>query len=147
MVISQRKNPQLKYWGGRRSPHPHRVNAYGPMDSYIILLGMNLTNSTKEFIQVDRHPFNGLFFRTILVSQDRNVKSFWILMKQEMIGWQWHQLDHMQIICTSRQMHNHGRTSSLNFFTGQILFLTQSNSVKALKVKRIHISNSTKNED
>jgi len=22
-------------------------------------------------------------------------------MKQEMMGWQWHQLDHMQIICTS----------------------------------------------
>jgi len=22
-------------------------------------------------------------------------------MKQEMTGWQWHQLDHMQIICTS----------------------------------------------
>jgi len=27
------------------------------------------------------------------------VKTFWILMKQEMMGWQWHQLDHMQIIC------------------------------------------------
>jgi len=24
-------------------------------------------------------------------------------MKQEMMGWQWHQLDHMQIICTSMQ--------------------------------------------
>jgi len=23
---------------------------------------------------------------------------FWILMKQEMIGWQWRQLDHMQIM-------------------------------------------------
>jgi len=22
-------------------------------------------------------------------------------MKQEMMGWRWHQLDHMQIICTS----------------------------------------------
>ena len=27
----------------------------------------------------------------------------WILMKQEMMGWQWHQLNHMQIICTSLQ--------------------------------------------
>jgi len=26
-----------------------------------------------------------------------------ILMKQEIMGWQWHQLNHMQIICTSRQ--------------------------------------------
>jgi len=27
-------------------------------------------------------------------------KPFWILLKQEMTGWQWHQLDHMQVICT-----------------------------------------------
>jgi len=28
------------------------------------------------------------------------VKPVWILMKQEMMGSQWHQLDHMQLICT-----------------------------------------------
>jgi len=37
-------------------------------------------------------------------------------MKQEMMGWQWHQLDHMQIIFTSLQTDNHARTSSLNFY-------------------------------
>jgi len=32
----------------------------------------------------------------------RKVKPFRILMKQEMMGWQWHKLHHMQkIICTS----------------------------------------------
>jgi len=31
----------------------------------------------------------------------RKVKPIWILRRQEMVGWQWHQLDHMQIICTS----------------------------------------------
>ena len=30
--------------------------------------------------------------------------------------WQWHQLDHMQIICTWLQTDNHASTSSLNFF-------------------------------
>jgi len=40
-------------------------------------------------------------------------------MKQEMMGWQWHQLDHMQIICTSLQTNN--RASN---FTGWMLFLT-----------------------
>jgi len=35
----------------------------------------------------------------------RMVKPFWILMKQEMVGWQWHQLDHMQIICNSLQTY------------------------------------------
>jgi len=43
-------------------------------------------------------------------------------MKQEMMGRQWHQLDHMQIICTSLQTDNHASTSSL-IFTGQVLFL------------------------
>jgi len=28
-------------------------------------------------------------------------------MKQKMMGWQWHQLDHMQIIYTSLQTDNH----------------------------------------
>ena len=31
-------------------------------------------------------------------------------------GWQWHQLDHMQTICTSLQRDNHTSTSSLNFY-------------------------------
>jgi len=38
-------------------------------------------------------------------------------------GWQWHQLDRMQIICTLLQTDNHTSTSSFNFFTGQMLFL------------------------
>ena len=32
--------------------------------------------------------------------------------ESEMMGWQWHQLDHMQVICTS-----------LSSFTGQMLIL------------------------
>jgi len=36
-------------------------------------------------------------------------------MKQKMMGWQWHQLDHMQIICTSLQTDNHASTLSLIF--------------------------------
>jgi len=31
------------------------------------------------------------------------------------MGWQWHQLDHMQIICTSLQMDNPASISALNF--------------------------------
>jgi len=55
-------------------------------------------------------------------------------MKQEMMGWQWHQLDHMQMICTLLQIDNH-HTLTTRFFTGQMLFLTPTNSVKALKTK------------
>jgi len=44
-------------------------------------------------------------------------------LSEEMIGWHWHQLDHMQVICTLFQTDNHGSTSSLKFFTGRMLFL------------------------
>ena len=38
------------------------------------------------------------------------------------MGWQWHHLDHMQIICTSLQSDNHASTSPL-VFTGRMPFL------------------------
>jgi len=47
--------------------------------------------------------------------------SFWTLMKQETMGWQRHQLDRMQIICTSLKTDNHTSTSSLNSFTRRLL--------------------------
>jgi len=37
-------------------------------------------------------------------------------MKQELLGWQWHQQEHMQITCTSLQTDNQASTSSLNFY-------------------------------
>jgi len=50
------------------------------------------------------HPFNGLSSSTTWVSQHQKGKPFRILLEQEMMGWQWHQLDRdMQIICTSLQ--------------------------------------------
>ena len=55
------------------------------------------------------------------------------------MGWQWHQLDHMQTICTLLHTDNHASTSPLSF-TGRMLFLT-SIDVKALKpmsIENIH---------
>ena len=52
------------------------------------------------------------------------VKPIWIIMKQETMGWQWHQVDHMQIICTSLQSDNHANNSPLNFYRPGTLFLT-----------------------
>jgi len=37
-------------------------------------------------------------------------------MKQEMTGWQWHQLDNMQIIRTSLQTDNHADTSPVTTY-------------------------------
>jgi len=46
----------------------------------------------------------------------RKAELFWILMKQQTMRWQWHQLDHMQIICTLLQTDNHTSTSSFSFY-------------------------------
>jgi len=56
------------------------------------------------------------FFTTTWVSRQQKGKPFWILLEQEMMGWQWHQLDHMQIICTSLQTGNHANTSPFSFY-------------------------------
>jgi len=58
------------------------------------------------------HPFNGLFFQDIL--HNEKDQPFWILLEQEMMAWQWHQLDHIQMICTSLQTDNHASSSDDN---------------------------------
>jgi len=45
--------------------------------------------------------------------------------------WQWHQLDHMQIICTSRQTDNHANISPLIFFTRRVPFLPPNEQCKS----------------
>jgi len=44
----------------------------------------------------------------------------------EVLGWQWHQLDHMQTICTSLETDNHTcySTPHHSICTGRMLFLT-----------------------
>jgi len=65
------------------------------------------------------------FSRTAWVSQHQKGKPFWILLEQEMMGWQWHLLDHMQIICTSLQTDNRTSISPLSFYRLDALPATQ----------------------
>jgi len=62
----------------------------------------------------------------------------WMLVKQEMTGWQMHQtiLDHMQIICTSFQRDNHASTSPLNFLQARCSSWRPTNSIKAPKARQ-----------
>ena len=53
-----------------------------------------------------------------------------------MMGW-WCQLDHMQIICTLLMMDNHASTSSLNFFTDQMLFQMPYHQCQSIEGKFI----------
>jgi len=66
------------------------------------------------------HPFNGgLISRTTWVSQYQKGKTSLDLNEARdngVLGWQWHQLDHMQTISTSLQTDNYNNTSSLNLY-------------------------------
>ena len=64
-------------------------------------------------------PFNGLFSRTTWVSWYQKGETSLDLNEAReggVLGWQRHQLDHMQTICTSLPTDNHTNTSSLNFY-------------------------------
>jgi len=93
---------------------------------YIALLG---TSPPPLLLLLLLHPFS----RTTWVSRHQKDKPFWILLEQEMMGWQWHQLDHAQIIRTSLQTDNHVSTSPLGFYRPYAL-PAANNSVKALTI-------------
>jgi len=57
-------------------------------------------------------------------------------MKQQTMGLQWHQLDHMQIICTSLQTDNCASTSSLSS-AGRILFLMPNQQCQSSEGKTL----------
>ena len=61
------------------------------------------------------HPFNGLwvssFYQKAKTSLDLTEAN-----DDGVLGWQWHQLDRMQTVCTLLQTDNHTNTSSLNFY-------------------------------
>ena len=68
-------------------------------------------------------------FSSFFRYQCQKDKPFWILLKADVMKWQWHQPDHMQVICTSLQSDNHASTSSLKLFwsvtvTGRIITTT-----------------------
>ena len=92
----------------------------------VICISNSIWVITSNQLLLILHPFNGLFSRTTWVSQ----RTTWVSQYQKgktsvdlnearydgVLGQQWHQLDHMQTICTSLQTDNHTNTSSLNFY-------------------------------
>ena len=69
-----------------------------------------------RILQLLVHPFNGFFSRTTWVGLYQKGNTILDLNETRddaVWGWQWHQLDHMQAICTSLQTDDHTNTSSL----------------------------------
>ena len=91
------------------------------------------TRVTKSSTSLTRlllplHLFIGFFSSTAWVSQYKKGKTTTDLNEARddgVWGWQWHQLDHMQTICTLLQTDNHTNTSSLNFYRPDALPDTQ----------------------
>jgi len=90
----------------------------------IFLISYNTTNSTIHNYYTP-YTLNGLLFQDNLckvkTSLDLNEAR-----DERVLGWQWHQLDHMQTICTLLQTYNHTNTSSLNFYTPDALYDAQA---------------------
>jgi len=90
---------------------PHRLYAFLQNTSHMLHCRKehshnSYAHSTAVFYTT-QHPFNSLFSRTTWVSRQQKGKPFWILIKQEMMGRQSHEIDHMQIICTSPSQYWH----------------------------------------
>jgi len=91
------------------------------------------------FTDCIRQPFNSLVSGQPRSAAARKVKPFWISMKQEIMQSQWHQLDHMQIICTSLQTDNYASTSSLNFLQAGWCSLQQCQSTEDKSQKLVYL--------
>jgi len=73
------------------------------------------------YLGAKRRYINTLPFLSFLFQENlgklapENATPIWILIKPELMQWQWHQLDNMQIICSLLHTDKHDITSSLNF--------------------------------
>jgi len=95
------------------TPTPHRSIFTGQMLFLMPIQWCQIIEGTK-FTQKHTHPFNDPFSGTTRVSRyQKKAKPSWILLKQETVRWQWHQLGRMQI-CTSLQTDNHANTPPLS---------------------------------
>jgi len=82
------------------------------------------------------HPFNGPLSRTTRVSRYQKGKTSLDFTEARDNEWQWHQLGRVQV-CTSLQTDNHTSTPPLSFLKAGCPSCRPTNSVKALKVKKI----------
>jgi len=62
------------------------------------------------------HTFNGPLSGTTRVGRHQKGKTNLDFTEARDSEWQWHQLDHMQTICTSLQTDKNTNISSLNFY-------------------------------
>jgi len=107
-------------------PHHWKLAGY----LHVPLLNFGVSEPPYFHLLLLLHLFNGLFPRTTWVRWHQKGKPLWILLEQEMMGLQWHQLNHMQIICNSLQADDYASTSPLSFYKPDALPATQPTASK-----------------
>ena len=103
-------------------------------DLYCVEWGIKLYSSQPAKLLHCTH-LTVFFSSTTCVSQYQKSKTSLDLNEARdygVSGWQQHQLDHIQKICTSLQTDNHTNTSSFNFYRPDAL-RHPANSVKTLR--------------
>jgi len=96
----------------------------------------------KSYIHKYIHPFNGPLSGITWVSRYQKGKANLHFTEARDSEWQWHQLGRMQV-CTSPQTDNHASTPPLSFLQARCPSWCPTNSIKALKDKKIKM---TKNQ-
>jgi len=93
----------------------------------------NICRSTRYILLPLLHPFDSLFSRTTWLSWHQKGKTFWILLEQEMMGSQWHQL-HLT-------PDNYANISPLSFYRPDALSATPPTVSKHWRhIYSLHIS-------
>ena len=102
--------------GGVDGDHVTAVTTYlPPLSLHTVCRRKTRKTSIPPPLLILLHSFNGLFsMTTCRVSRYQKGKTS-LDLNEVRDGRHWHQLDHMQTICTSLQTDNHPNTSSLNF--------------------------------
>ena len=75
----------------------------------------SVTWTLLHILLTHTHPFNGPLSGTTRVSRYQKGKTNLDFTEARDSEWQWHQLGHMQTICTSLQSDHHTNNSSSNF--------------------------------
>jgi len=107
-----------------RGANTHCLLLYLNPDWFCLLVPACLGSPGQMAVKQVCVCVNSLFSRITWVSQYQKGKTSLDINDARddgVWGWQWHQLDHMETICTSLQTDNH--TNSSSFFRGRMIFL------------------------
>ena len=122
---------------GSHAPNGISIGSAVLQDSWTEIISMQALYSFNS-CNIKSLPMPWLWQRFVTFNNSKTwiqslpVSPFWILTKQEMKGWQWHKLDHMQTNCTSLHTDNYTSTSSLNFLRARCSFWRPTNNVGSI---------------